>query len=927
MIRVSIILLFCFLNTSLAYSQSSISGRVIDKVTKETLPGAYVFVKSEFGETISSTFTDGAGKFSFQRPKINAYNIEVTFVGYSKFIKTVVNFEGINIGDIEISEDGELLETFEIRAQVLTGEVKGDTVAFNANAFKTRPQANADELIGKMPGVSIRNGTIEVQGEIVGRVLVDGEPFFGENPAVAMANIPVEIIDKIEFLDQRSDQAVLTGFDDGNTTKTINIITKNEVKSGLFGRLSGGFGTDNNYIAAGSMNFFNGTRRTTVLGLTNNINQQNFSSDDLSGVLGENAGQAGGGGRGGGGGGNALQTRERAGITITNAVGVNFSDKFDDGQAKFTGSYFFNDTRNMLNRTSSRTYILPSDSLQFYDQETINLNESQRHRLEFRLDYDLSDRSAIIWRPRLSYAVSQSRNETTAQNLFDPINPINEINNISLGDNKWMSFDNDFTYRYKFVKEGRVLSTNVTSRMNESKRNSQLTSVNTDFGTSQVDSLIQNSISNSNTLNYIVGLDYSEPLTKSSQLRLQYRIGNDIGKTDQDVLQRKAEATFFELDSALSNQFENRYLQQQSGVGYRFNNEKWRIFTSLDYEVSKLNSDRLFPGFENTQRTFENWIPRAVINYNISEQTNIRLDYRASTDAPSIRQLQALIDNRNPIQIFGGNPDLVQEYQQRLFARIRSVDTETSRSFFMFLSGSKRNNYLGNSTFIAARDTLIDGDVLLRQGGQFNRPINLDGFWDVRSYLSFGFPLSLIRSNINLSARASYANRPGIINERLNINKNTSLGQGIGLSSNISERVDFNFNTEGNYTMVRSSLQESLNANFYTQNTRIDFYWQFLGGLFISTNINNQVYSGLGEAFDRSIWLVNADLGYRFGSNEKLEVKLSIFDLLNQNTSISRNVTDVFIQDERTQVLTQFFMLNLTYNLRSFAGARRQAQD
>ncbi|AFL85693.1 hypothetical protein Belba_3181 [Belliella baltica DSM 15883] len=754
MIRVSIILLFVLLSANLSFGQSTISGRVVDKVTKETLPGAYVFVKSELGETISSTFTDGSGKFSFQRPTINTYNIEVTFVGYTKSTKTIENFDGVDIGDIEISEDGELLETFEIKAQVLTGEVRGDTVAFNANAFKTRPQANADELIGKMPGVVFRNGTIEVQGEVVGRVLVDGEPFFGENPAVAMANIPVEIIDKIEFLDQRSDQAVLTGFDDGNTTKTINIITKKEVKSGLFGRLSGGYGTDNNYIATGSLNFFNGTQRTTVLGLTNNINQQNFSSDDLSGALGENGGQAGGGGRGGGGN-NALQTRERDGITVTNAVGVNFSDKFDQGKAKFTGSYFFNDSRNTLNRTSSRSYILPSDSLQLYNQDRRSVSESKRHRLELRLDYDISERSAIIWRSRLSYAMSQSRNETLAQNLFDPQNPINEINNVTLGDNRWFSFDNDFTYRYKFAKEGRVLSTNITSRLNESNRDSRLTSVNTDFGTSRVDSLIQNSFSNSNSLNYRVSFDYSEPISENSQLRLQYRIGNDIGKTDQEVLQRQAESTFFELDSALSNQFENKYLQQQSGVGYRFNNEKWRIFTSLDYEVSNLNSDRLFPGFENTQRTFKNWIPRAVINYNLSEQTNIRIDYRASTDAPSIRQLQSLIDNRNPIQIFAGNPDLVQEYQQRLFARIRRVDTESSRSFFMFVSGSKRNNYLGNSTFIAARDTLIDGDVLLRQGGQFNRPINLDGFWDARSYLSFGFPVSFIKSNINLSTRAN----------------------------------------------------------------------------------------------------------------------------------------------------------------------------
>jgi hypothetical protein len=919
MLKSIFLLLGFLLLLSFTSIAQSISGRVVDKNTKETLPGAYVFIKSEFNETIASTFTDGNGVFTFKKPTINTFNIEVTFVGYTKFTKKIDRLENNNLGDIEISQDGELLETFEIKAQILTGEVKGDTVAFNANAFKTRPQANADELIRKMPGVVMRGGTIEVQGEVVGRVLVDGEPFFGDNPAMAMANLPVEIIDKIEFLDQRSDQAILTGFDDGNTIKTINIITKKEVKSGMFGRISGGYGTDNNYIGSGALNFFNGTRRTTVLGLTNNINQQNFSSDDLSGAFGEDGGQAGGGGRGG----NALQTWERPGITVTNALGVNFSDKFDEGKAKFTGSYFFNDNRNILNRISSRTYILPSDSLQLYDQETNNISNSRRHRLDMRLDYDITDKHAIIWRPRFNYQERDYINTTVAQNLFDRDNPINEIVNTTSGSSNWFSFDNDFTYRYKFAKPGRVLSTSATTRLNSSDRESRLTSVNRDFSTNQIDSLIQNTIFNSNNFNYRVRFDYNEPISEKSQLRLQYSIGNDIGRTEQDVRQREAESMNFQLDSTLSNTFENTYLQQRSGIGYRFNNEKFRIFTSVDYEVSNLDSDRIFPGFENTQRTFKNVIPRAVINFNASEKTNIRLDYRTRTDAPSIRQLQEVIDNRNPIQIFSGNADLVQEYEHRLFARLRKIDTESSRSFFMFVSGSTRNNYLGNSTLVAARDTLIDGEVLLRQGGQFNKPVNLDGYWDARTYMSFGFPLSALKSNINISTRVNYSNRPGLINDQLNINKNFAVGPGVGISSNISERVDFNLSTEGSFNTIRSSIQTSLNNNFYTQNTRLDLYWQFLGGLFISSNMNHMVFQGLGDGFDRTIMLMNADIGYRFGAKEQLEAKLTIFDLLNQNTAISRDVTDVFIQDQRTNVLTRFVMLSVTYNLRSFGGRNK----
>ncbi|MCH7403182.1 outer membrane beta-barrel protein [Belliella kenyensis] len=913
MLRTAFLFVFMLLCAASLYAQS-ISGRVLDQETKESLPGAYVFIKTINGETLQSTFTDGNGKFSFQKPNVSIFNLEISFVGYSTNVIEIDKIENNSVGDIEIAEDGQLLETFEIRAQVLTGEVKGDTVAFNANAFKTRPQANADELVRKMPGVVMRGGTIEVQGEVVGRVLVDGEPFFGDNPAMAMANIPVEIIDKIEFLDQRSDQAVLTGFDDGNTTKTINIITKKEVKSGMFGRLTAGYGSNNNYLGSGALNFFKGSRRTTVLGLTNNINQQNFSSDDLAGAFGEDGGQAGGGGRGG----NPLQTWERPGITVTNAAGFNFSDKFDQGKAKITGSYFFNDNRNTLSRVSSRTYVLPSDSLQLYNQETNDISHSQRHRLDLRLDYDISDKHAIIWRPRFNTQIREFTNSTVAQNLVAQNNPINEIENITVGTNQWFSFDNDFTYRFKFNKPGRVLSTSATTRLNSNERIANLTSVNTDFETAAIDSLIQNTTFNSNNFNYRVSFDFNEPISEKSQLRLQYRIGNDLGDTKQEVRQRLAEATVFQLDSALSNTFENSYLQQQSGVGYRFNNEKFRIFTSVDYEVSNLDSDRIFPGFENTKRTFRNVIPRAVVNYNASAKTNIRLDYRTRTDAPSIRQLQEVIDNRNPIQIFSGNADLVQEYEHRVFARIRNIDTETSRSFFMFVSGSKRNNYLGNSTLVASADTLIGGEVLLRQGGQFNKPVNLDGYWDARSYVSYGFPISAIKSNLNLSTRANYVNRPGIINGELNVNRNLAVSPGLGISSNVSERLDFNLSTEGSFNTVKSTIQTSLDNNFYTQNTRFDFYWQPLGGFFVSSNVNHLIFEGLGEGFDRTVILMNADMGYRFGAKEKLEAKVTVFDLLNQNTSINRQVTDVFIEDQRTNVLTRFVMLSLTYNLRSF---------
>ncbi len=763
----------------------------------------------------------------------------------------------------------------------------------------------------------MNGGTIEVQGETVGKVLVDGEPFFGDDPAMAMQNIPVAIIDKIEFLDQKSDQAILTGFDDGETIKTINIITKKEVKGGRFGKFYGGYGTDNNYLTGGNINLFQGARRLTVLGLSNNINQQNFSADDLSGAFGEGGGSRGGGGRSSG---NALTTWERPGISTTNSIGLNFSDKFDNGRAKFTGSYFFNDSKNYLNRSSLREYILPSDSLQLYDEVQNDENFTKRHRLDLRLDYDFNEKHALIWRPNISYYSRNSLGNLDARNLFDANTPISENTNNTESSYESIRFNNDLTYAYKFNKTGRTISTSISTRLRTSENSSRMTSVNSNLQTAHLDSLIQNSYNSGNSFSYEVEVEYTEPLGEYSLLSLEYEVGNDLSKNNQEVFQREMESTDFRLDSTLSNQFENSYLQHEIGLGYRFNNDKLRIFSALDYEISHLNSDRLFPGYENTKRTFGNFVPRVTVDYEFSEETNLRVGYRTNTDAPSVRQLQEVIDNANPLRISTGNPDLGQEYSHSLYGRFRKMNPETSRSFFMYLSGSMRNNYLGNSTFIASRDTLIQGDVLLRQGGQFSRPINLDNYWNARSYFSFGFPLSFMKSNLNLNTSASISNQPGLINGEINNNKNIGLGQGIGISSNVGENLDFNISTRGNYNIVRSSLQESLDNNYYSQTTRLDFYWNFAHNFFIGSNVNNTLYSGLGEDFDRSIWLMNMDFGYRFLPEKKGELKLTVFDLLDQNTSISRNVTDVYWENERTQVLQQFFMLTFTYNLRAFGA-------
>ncbi len=920
--KIYLLFFFCLLLCGDLIGQNMLRGKIVDKESKETLPGAYIFLKNAEGENLANTYTDENGEFKITKPKANSFVLEISFIGYKTLRRTIKKTDISNFGTIALEEDANQLQEVEIQGQAMTGEVKGDTVSFNATAYKTRSQASAGELVRKMPGVRMNGGTIEVQGETVGRVLVDGEPFFGDDPAMAMQNLPVAVIDKIEFLDQKSDQARLTGFDDGETIKTINIITKKETRGGKFGQLFAGYGTDDNYLVGGAVHFFEGAQRLSLLGLSNNINQQNFSADDLTGAFG--AGDSRGWGRRDS---DDITVRERPGITTTNSLGTNFTDKFDDGKARFSGNYFFNDSQNTLRRRSTREYILPSDSLQFYEEERQEENNSQLHRVNMKLEYDITEKHAIIWRPRFSYEKGNSTNRLAAVNLFDQSTPISETVNATESTNERLRFDNDFTYRYKFNKPGRTISTSIETGYRDNKSDSRLISVNQNYQSGNLDSLIQRTNNKNGSFDYEVEIEYTEPIGENSQLRVEYEIGDDKSDNLQDVSQREMESTVFEKDSTLSNEFENSYKRNELSLGYRYAGEVWRIFSSLNYEVSKLNSDRIFPGYENTKRTFKNFVPRLYVDYEPSKSLSVRVGYRTDTDAPSVRQLQDVIDNSNPLQISMGNPELEQEYEHRLFTRIRKINLENSKSFFMWFSAGLRNNFMGTSTYIATQDTLIQNEVLLRQGGQLSMPVNLSRAWNANTSISFGFPLNFMKSNLNLDTRIRYSNTPGLINDQLNNNHNLGLGQGIGVSSNVGEKLDFNLSTSGNYNLVKSSIQENRNTEYYSHETRLDLYWNFWKGFFISTNVNNQFYVGLGEEYDQSVWLMNADFGYRFPPTQNLELKMTVFDLLNQNTSINRSVTDVYIETERTDVLRQFFMLTLTYNLRAFGGNQPQYEN
>ena len=937
-------LLFLVIGCTLAGGVSAQTFSASGTVTngKSSLVGVTVLVNDQSDSTKrNGVITNTEGRFLFPALSSGTYRLRATFIGYQTLeMQFRVDSQTVNLGALRLIENARQLKGVTIIGQQLRVEQKGDTVQYNAGAFKTNPDATAEDLIKKLPGVTLENGTVKTQGEDVKRVLIDGKPFFGDDPTLALRNLPAEVIDRIQVFDRLSDQAQFTGFDDGNTDKTINIITKPGRNNGQFGKVYAGFGNDRSddparYTLGGTVNFFKGDRRISVLGLSNNINQQNFSSQDLLGALGGTQRQGGGANRPRGGGGGATRggsgdasnflVGQQGGITGTSAFGLNYSDTWGK-KVTVTGSYFFNDTRNTSNTLLNRTYFATSGQSQFYSEDETAATRNNNNRTNLRLEYKINSKNSLIITPQMSWQSTRSTNAFTGVNTLSQnvllSRTASENNTRSQGYN----FSNNAVFQHRFAKQGRTFSVGLTTSFNDRTRDNRLQSTNEFFTGKDSILLIDqqaNTLTGGNTLSG--NISYTEPLSARGQLQLTYSPGLTNGNTDKETFNLIGTngSQIRRLDTTLSNTFNSRYLSQRAGASYRLRGKSWQFSAGLFYQNASLTGDQTFPRPFEVRKTFSNLLPTAMFNFRPTPQQNLRLMYRTATNVPSVNQLQNVIDNSNPLQLTAGNPDLKQEYTHTFSARYNRTNPANARSFFLLLSGTLTNDNITNTTFLASRDTLLASrsdrpGVMLYRGSQLTRPVNLNGYRNMRSFATYGLPVAFLKSNLNLNLGYTYTHAPGLINGVLNLSNSSVFNSGFVLSSSASETFDFTVSYSANYNLVRNTIRPQLNTNYFFHTGNVRLNWLFGKGFLLNSDLTNTLYQGLGAGFDQNFVLWNLSFGKKMLKNKLAEIKLTVFDVLRQNNSISRNVTETYVDDTRTQVLGQYAMLTFAYTFRNF---------
>ena len=922
-----------------------VMGRVVDADDGSTLPGLTAILQSIADSTqLGAGISNERGIFFIQAPGEGTFRLRLSYVGYEPHVQeVVVDSMRIRLGRIAMKQSITRIDEVIVEEVQERFRMRGDTTVFNADAFKVNPDASAEDLVTKMPGVVMQDGQVEAQGEQVQRVLVDGREFFGDDPTVALRNMPADVIQSIEVYDRESDQAQFTGFSDGNTEKTINIVTRSGMSNGQFGKVYGGYGDDERYASGGNANIFDNARRISIIGLSNNINQQNFAFEDLLGIRGGNSrggppggfrrgGGSPGGRRGGGGfrggGGNGFNPRDflvgsQSGLNNTTSVGINYSDELGS-KVKLTTSYFFNRMGNNNDAQLDRQLFLPDEQSQFYNETTQTSSTNYNHRLNARIDYTINENNTLLIRPRFSFQDNSATSLQSGFNVMDSGALLNQALNNSITDNAGFTSNSSILYRHRFPKRGRTISTEFELGLNDRWGDTDQLSVTEFFeqDLAEADSTYDQQIdSESAGQSFTLDIDYTEPLGENGQLRFSYEpsYGKNVSDRFAYVLDLQT-GLYTILDPTFSSLFDNDVFRNRGGVTYRQDiGERFQLQLGLEAQNEHLFGDQTYPVAFDLDRSFFSILPEIELEYEIDGQLDLDLDYRTNTNTPSVSQLQDVIDNTNPLFLTSGNRDLDPSYSHSIRLRARRGNWREGRVLFGFVNFEYEKNPIGTASILAVEDTELDRGIILQQGSQFSYPVNLnEPNINVRSFFGVGKPFPLLKSNLNFRGGVMYARTPGLINETVNMATQYTINGGLNVASNISERLDFNVSYGANYTIASNSFYEALDENYYRHDAGVRFTWLPIGGLIVETGLTYNDYVGLDEELYPTTFIMNAGLGYKFMQRDAAEVKLVVGDIFNQETGINRTISELYIEDSRTQVLGRYILLNLSYRFRDF---------
>ncbi|WP_337043504.1 outer membrane beta-barrel family protein [Emticicia sp. 17c] len=898
----------------------TIKGTVTDSAAAPLQYATVLLLSPKDSSLINFGRTTDKGTFELKNLNPANYLFKITYVGHKPFYRLIVPDIAtmVDLGSIKLEPISKELDEVTIKGEKAPVSIKGDTIEFNAGSFKVKPNGVVEDLLKKLPGVEVeKDGTVKAQGETVKRITVDGKEFFGRDPKMATKNLPADAIDKVQLYDKRSDQSDFTGIDDGQRQKNINLTLKEDRKKGFFGNITAGMGLDERYAGKLNINRFNKAKQLSLIGMGNNVNQQGFSIDDYMNFTGDLMRMMSG--RGGqlrfdlnsnNDGGLPLSFGNKPnGFLKTWAGGINFNDPVTK-KTEINGSYMFNNLNQIIGKNVSRQNFLPNGdsytSLQNSSQNTLNDN----HRLNFTLDQKIDSMNSM----KLSSYINYNRTNASTTSNSQSLNSSNVLENEGIrnyaGSSDALSVNSNLLLRHKFHKKGRTLSANLGFQLNNSDSDGDLSALNkyyTDGTLTRTENIKQNSIRKSDRMNYGLNASYTESLGKRKYLEMNYALQKNDYISDATVNDIKDGVSVY--NSLLSNKFESSFLYNRIGANIRFVEKKYNFSTGISFQHANLKGKMLLLD-EDISRTFQNALPNMHFNYDFQQSQHLRVDYETNFQEPNINQLAPITDNRDPLNIYVGNPNLKPEYSHRLGLSYISFNQLSFTSFFSNLNMIYTTNKINNAQEISPSFV------------QTSQPINVKDDYMINGSISYGFRIKPIKLRVDISENMMANRGINFVNKQENRTKGLQANTRLRLSYQ-QDKFDMSAEARIGYNQTHYSVNRQMNQEYFNNNFSTDLNWTITKNLVFSTDFDYNIYSGLTGGYNQKIPLWAVSISTFFLKNRRGELKLAVNDLLNRNTGIVRTAQLNFLQDERITTLGRYYMLSFTYALKGLNPAQR----
>ena len=872
--------------------------------------------------------TDGDGRFTLRDLPPAQYVLQVTLIGFQTLRRDLeVTDSDIDAGTVNLSVMAVEMDSLVVSVEQVPFINRRDTLSYNVLAFETPPNSMVEDLLRRLPGIEVdETGAITAQGEEVQNVLVDGKEFFGTDPTIATRNLPADAIQQVDVYDKQSDMAEFTGIPDGEDERTIDLRLREDARRGYFGRMTGGFGGDANtqarigtllendvrYDGRLNLNRFSPTSQLALTANTNNVNQAGFSWGD--------GGRGGEGGRGGG----------DDGFTETFGAGLNASHDFGE-DSWLRSSYFLSELDNLRSQTLQQQAVFGSNVASLVDETSNREMGNLNQRLNLNGQYTIAPGHDLRVRANFnagsSSLTSFARRET--QTLLG--DQLNTASTDYLVDGSDWRGDARLTWRKRLGEGGRSLVAELRSGLDDSDERADLTSTITGqvsrdsdrSGRGGPEDILQEQISAGRTWSNSARVSMTQPLGS----RYVVEVFGERNAVDEDQKKSVYDLAGGErlFNSGLSSGFERTYTYLRGGARFNRNTETSWITLDLRAQRSQLDGvvlerpDAITNGYTHL-------LPNLNAKWQVKDGQTLNFRYRTSTREPSMRELQPFADNTDPLNVYVGNPELQPEYTHRLNADYRFFDQFSFVNVFTFGGFT----YTGNDI---ARSRNFD-----ERGFQSLTPINTDASWSVNGGINFGRPIRKLGVDLDLEYRATYSRGTEVVNLAANESRILRNSLEASLENRVKDRFELRAGARFDFNDVDYSLNESLNRSYVNSRYFANGTWYMTGAWRLGSTFNFRVYdeglyiSGPSRATNdgrdnstggtgRNVARWDAQVT-RLVMDDRAEIELRAYDLLNQNQGVSISNSASFIEESRTESLGQYFMLRVMYRLGSRRGGR-----